>query len=235
MGAYQHFILTKFNLGLYNGYKRDKNGQKVNNDQWMEHRIKLFEKYCYPSIKKQVNQNFLWLVLFDPMTPQKYLKRIKNYQRYENFCPVFGGWFDDHIKQILDPAKEYLITTRIDNDDAFHLQAIKSIQKRFNKENLCLLGFPIGYCLEGDHLFLNRSGTYSFLTLIEKIQRTDNGVEMITVRRKDHLQFYKSTKIKMIETTRPMWLQIIHEKNLVNQAKGKMIPLEQLNVQDFGI
>ena len=38
----QHFILTRFNLLLWN---KDKKGSKVRTIKWLEHRFALFEKY----------------------------------------------------------------------------------------------------------------------------------------------------------------------------------------------
>lgn len=121
MKKFEHYLLTKFNIGLYNDKKIDKNGRKINDDQWMEHRLKLFEKYCFPSIIKQTNQNFKWLVLFDRRTPKRYLNDINRFKKYKHFIPFFGGWFDENIKKNLDPHAKYLITTRIDNDDAFNI------------------------------------------------------------------------------------------------------------------
>lgn len=63
----QHFILTRFNLLLWN---KDKENKKVRSKEWLEHRFSLFEKYCLPSIKSQTCQDFEWIVLFDSSTPE---------------------------------------------------------------------------------------------------------------------------------------------------------------------
>lgn len=53
----QHFILTRFNLLLWN---KAKDGQMVRTTKWLEHRFSLFENYCIPSIKNQTCQDFEW-------------------------------------------------------------------------------------------------------------------------------------------------------------------------------
>lgn len=46
----QHFILTRFNLLLWDKAKDDR---KVRTIKWLEHRFSLFERYCLPSVKNQ--------------------------------------------------------------------------------------------------------------------------------------------------------------------------------------
>jgi len=232
----QHFILTKFNQGLYTEPLRDKTGQKIQRDQWMKQRLALFEKYCLPSIINQVNQEFTWLLLLDPQTPKKYLRRLARYKNaYHNIRLCLGGWFDSHLKRMIKQGTKFLITTRIDNDDALHQKAIRYIQNSFRQQELQLVGFPLGYHLEGDRLYLNKSGSYSFLSLIEKVRRVDGRLQIKTVRCPHHLRFYKTSKIRFLKPDTPMWLQIIHGRNLVNQAKGSPVPLDELNRRVFGI
>ena len=73
----QHFILTRFNLLLWN---KDKEGNKVRTMEWLEHRFALFENYCLPSIKNQTCQEFVWIVLFDSTTPDIFKNRIADYE-----------------------------------------------------------------------------------------------------------------------------------------------------------
>ena len=76
-----HFILTRFNLLLWN---KDKKGNKVRSKSWLEHRFALFEQYCLPSIENQTCQNFEWIVLFDSTTPEPFKKKIEDYKKE---CP----------------------------------------------------------------------------------------------------------------------------------------------------
>lgn len=236
MRSFEHFILTKFNLGLYTEPVIDKTGKPLRADRWMEHRLQLFAKYCFPSITNQVNQEFTWLLLLDPKTPAKYLSTLQNYKKnYPRIRLCIGGWFDHHLKQLLKKDTAFLITTRLDNDDALHRKAINYIQKSFAEDKCQLVGFPLGYHLAGKQLYLNKSGSYSFLSLIEKARRINGELKIKTVRCPQHLQFYKSSPIKLLRPDTPMWLQVIHDRNLVNQAKGRPIALSKLNRLDFGL
>ena len=115
----QYFILTRFNLLLWN---KDKGGSKVRTLEWLEHRVELFEKYCFPSIKSQSCQDFNWIVLFDSKTPDKYKARIEEYQKScAQFIPVFvapqnGRYFAEIFRQeIVKPLDaERVLTTYLD-------------------------------------------------------------------------------------------------------------------------
>ena len=182
MEKFEHFLLTKFNKGLYTQSNKTKGDRKAR-DEWMVHRIRLFEKYCLPSIKNQVNQDFKWMVLFDGKTPKEFQRKIQEYAQYRNFLPVFDGWFDQHIKKLLKPETQYLITTRIDNDDAFHKNAIKKIQLHFTEESSgatrdLFLNFPIGYCLDDQTGQITLNGKSNpFITLVEKVKRSQGSVD----------------------------------------------------------
>ena len=98
----QHFILTRFNLLLWN---KDKEGNKVRSKEWLEHRFTLFERYCLPSIKNQTCQEFEWIVLLDSTTPEKFKERIAEYQREcKQLIPVYvepekGRYFAEIFRQ----------------------------------------------------------------------------------------------------------------------------------------
>ena len=120
----QHFILTRFNLLLWN---KDKEGNLVRTTKWLEHRFLLFEKYCLPSISNQTCKSFEWIVLFDNSTPDTYKKKISEFQqKCLQLIPIYvspkeGRYFaqifrDEVAKRIKDKR---VITTYLDNDDAF--------------------------------------------------------------------------------------------------------------------
>lgn len=109
-GVLRHFILTRFNLLLW---QQDKEGQKVRTIKWLEHRFLLFEKYCLPSIKNQTCQDFEWIVLFDSTTPERFKERIISYQKdCPQFLPVYvepenGRYFAEIFrKQIVKRINE---------------------------------------------------------------------------------------------------------------------------------
>ena len=87
---FKHIIITRFNLRMGKGYEYDKNKNLTGSEEWLEKRFILFNKYCFPSLKAQLNKNFIWFVLFDSETPDRYKLRIKEYELlFSNFIPIF--------------------------------------------------------------------------------------------------------------------------------------------------
>lgn len=233
---FQHFILTRFNRGLYSKQpKLDKHGRLINPDQWMKQRLDLFRNFCFPSIVHQTCQNFKWLVFWDPQTPAKHLQENSVFQRYKNYIPIFGGSTVECVKKLIRPAMRHIITTRIDNDDAFQIRAIQIIQEQFHHQERLALNFPNGYCLSKNKLYLTRQLSNPFLTLIERV-RWENGIPSVfTVSGRKHTELRTMAVIKQIKSN-PMWLQIVHEHNLKNRTRGKPTPLTLANIRPwFGL
>jgi len=142
---FQHFLMTRFNVGLYP--KRmdlaysDKLGKvpAEDPDKWMESRFELFERFCVPSVRNQSIKDFTWLVVFDAKTPQHYLDRAKRLGRDCHLVPLRAErghrrTLRVHVTKNLKPDTEYLITSRMDNDDAIHRDFVKALQDCLRRE-----------------------------------------------------------------------------------------------------
>jgi len=239
MQIFEHFILTRFNLKL--SFKKDKKGNNLNNNKWMEHRIKLFEKFCFPSMVNQSNLNFKWLVFFDGNTPKRYRKIIEKYRKFKNFVPIFINTkkglkleslrkkIKKHILKIINKKIKFIITTRLDTDDSFHKDAIKIIQKNFRRQSFEFLDFPFGFSFNNNKLYLQKSISSHFTTLIEKINKQN----FRTVLCEQHQNIIYNWNINKI-SNKPCWLEVIHDKNLFNNyKKGRTYSLK--NLKNFSI
>ena len=136
---FQHFLGTRFNVGLYP--KRmdlaytDKSGRvpAKDPDRWMEKRFELFERFCVPSVRNQSVKDFTWLVVFDAETPQPYFDRAERVGHDCHLVPLRAErghprMLRRYAAQSLRPDTEYLITSRIDNDDAIHRDFMGTVQ-----------------------------------------------------------------------------------------------------------
>ena len=186
----------------------------------MKRRLELFRNFCFPSILHQTCQNFKWLVFFDPKTPKHFMDELGYLRRYKNFVPVYGGGFVENVGKRLPPGTPFLITTRLDNDDALQIQAIQIVQEQFHRQNRLALNFPTGYCLEKKRLYLTRQTSNPFISLIERVHWKDGQPKFFTVMAPRHTRMNQFARLKQLEHG-PMWLQIIHEDNLVNKLKGR--------------
>lgn len=83
---FRHFIITRFNIPLWRTLDKD----PIEDLVYLNYRMGLFEKYCFPSVQQQTNQNFQWLCLFDVHTPCEVKNRIEKLHKiYDRFVPLY--------------------------------------------------------------------------------------------------------------------------------------------------
>ena len=216
----QHFILTRFNLLLWN---KDKERNPVRTIAWLKHRFLLFEHYCLPSIINQTCKNFEWIVLFDSSTPEDFKEKINLFQKdCPQFVPVFiepknGRYFAEIFRRevVKRLNGERVITTYLDNDDALDLRFVEDIQRRI--DSLCdgtFIYYAHGYQLFTDYNYIIRVYDHRnhFVSVIE---RGDATVVKTIYGYGSHyyIDKIKNAKIEYIHDL-PMWCEIIHDRNM---------------------
>ncbi|AFY32499.1 glycosyltransferase [Calothrix sp. PCC 7507] len=233
MKSFQHFIITRFNVRV--DYSKSRAG--INPD-WLSHRFKLFDQFCYSSVRGQSNQNFKWLVFFDSETPEYFKSKIKKYAEWQNFIPLYIDCeFTSQINHqaVLNYLKsntEYLITTRLDNDDAVSKDFVQLIQNSFTEQEFEFINFTSGYVWNHGKLYSFDYPNNPFVSLIEKVNQTNiDGFKTIACGQ--HTELYLMGQIKQIKT-KPTWLQVIHEQNVSNRIRGIREPIKKLG-DDFFI
>lgn len=207
MEKFRHIILTKFNMV--------KKGRRPPNLDWTRHRFNIFEKYCYPTLIGQTDQNFEWMVFFDQSTDRKLINK------YQRIIPIFFPKEDKWSFRTLwkDTKAEWLITTRLDSDDGLNLNFIREIHRRFRKVEK-IIGFDeeivdfsngINYDIRSNRMKLRKSKVVTaFLTTIEKMSNNPKGcyVSKHTIIK----NLFKN--LNKVDNKEPMWFQVIHDKNI---------------------
>ncbi|MDJ0776124.1 MAG: glycosyltransferase [Mastigocoleus sp. MO_167.B18] len=228
MKQFEHLIITRFNVRTNYG--------KANigiDPGWLSHRFKLFEKFCYPSVKSQSNQNFKWLVFFDSETPEEFKNKILEYSKWSNFisiyidCQLTYELNKKNILKNLTDGTKYLITTRLDNDDAVSKEFVQVIQDNFQEQKFEFINLTHGYVWSDFKLYSFKYSNNPFMSLIEKIDKQDiDGFK--TVGCGDHTQLSSMGRIKQIKT-KPAWIQVVHGKNVSNRIRGIRQPIKKLS------
>ncbi|HUA62143.1 MAG TPA: glycosyltransferase [Verrucomicrobiae bacterium] len=219
MTKFRHLILTRFNV-LIPEY-RDSAGAG-----WLEHRFDLFERFCLPCVRSQTSQNFDWLLFSRPDMPAGFRARLDAYSGWRNIRIVYleGDFTQAAVRAAvaeLARGVSHLITTRLDNDDGICRTFVENIQARFTGQNLEFLNFTHGYILANGQAYTGRHMTNAFISLVENADRPR------TVYSGNHMRLHEQGPIRQIETP-PGWLQVIHSRNLVNEAWGKPASFEDL-------
>lgn len=241
----QHFILTRFNLLLWN---KDKEGNKVRTKGWLEHRFLLFEQYCLPSIKNQTCQNFEWIVLFDSTTPEPFKKKVEEYKKKcpqlisvyvepQNGCYFADIFRTEVVRRLSLKVQEFkcsscsnqelensrinlrVITTYLDNDDALNIHFIEDLQKRAESlSNGTFINYVDGYQYYTDYKYVMQIHypRNHFMSVVEE----GNPAILKTIYGYGshyYIEKIPGVRIEYVKN-QPMWCEVIHEKNMGNDA-----------------
>lgn len=234
----KHFIGTRFNLKS-SDWNINKNGDLVLTEDWLKKRFHLFENYCLPSVKNQTHQNFIWCVFFDIDTPAKFKDIIINISvEYLNFRPLFidsigtlNKTFQEYIADNLEEKDEYVITTRLDNDDLIHRNFVETIQSLFIPLDGAVIdiknGFQVTLNNPSSQVRLYTHNFNAFISLIENVKKIE------TVYSKMHYDWKKSNNIIGYKKKR-LWIELAHDSNKVNHLLTYLKKTWTFNSTDFG-
>ena len=242
-------ILSRFNLRLWN---KDKAGEVVRSQEWLEHRFTLFERYCLPSIKAQTCQDFKWLVLFDSTTPERFKDKIVDFQKEcPQLAPVyvepsqgrrFAEIFRNEVIRLTHKetdGKVRVLTTYLDNDDALNVRFVEDLQQRASAaSDGTFFFYTDGYQYFTDHKYLMKIHypRNHFVSVVE----SGNPASLKTIYGFGSHYYISKNKEATIEYVKnePMWCEVIHERNMGNDAYfigAKMVNDEAALEREFGI
>ena len=246
----QHFILTRFNLLLWN---KDKEGHKVRTTKWLEHRFSLFERYCLPSLKGQTCQAFDWIVLLDSTTPERFKNKIAAYKKEcpqlipvyvepesgRRFAQIFREEVVKRINLDLNEGRGQVLTTYLDNDDALDVRFVEDVQQRASAlSDQTFIYYTDGLQFFTDHNYLMQIHyrRNHFVSVVESGEPSE--VKTIYGYGSHYyIDQIKGAKIEYVDNL-PMWCEVIHEKNMGNDAyflKAKMVKDGERLRHDFAL
>lgn len=210
---FQHYLITRFNYGWLDNAAMSRTGTAVNTSQWLDERVELFETFCLPSVSRQTCQNFTWVMQFDPQTPVEILDRYKTRSNVEIIQEPIADYFAG-----LKLKEPFLLTSRLDNDDALHEGYIEAVQSCFAGETQLLdtRGFQFDRGRHRFHTDGRRKPNSPFLTLIEKLEGPPKTVHFV-----DHAKMRRHFPARRLKQR--LWCQVVHETNLLNRIRGQRL------------
>lgn len=192
---FKHLIVTRFDYKDNYPYKKE--------------RIELFHRFCEPSIRNQINKNFLWIIL-----------SRKNITINNLFVTMTNEKLKEYVKH-LQKDFEWIVTTRFDCDDFFVPTFTEALHKTIQEKEEIIDFSGYRYDLRNgvfylDTKYYNRASS-PFITFVEKAA-TYKGVYFdYHGRMKRHFSF------KTVLSRQ--WVQIIHNTNhLLNQQSSEEYP-----------
>lgn len=200
MKKFKHVIITRFN------YPEDYLNFKE--------RMDFFNKFTLPNVSKQTNIDFEWVFFsnkeLDIDFKNKSFHTLSSYKEY---------------KKELEKDYEYIIETRLDNDDVISPDVINFIQEAFESNHEQFEEFVIElkgyrYDLRNDTFYqdkmYNDKFSSPFLSLVSKLGR---GKYVF-----DYVHGQMCREYPTVFSLDRMWVQMIHSSNkLMNQDNERVI------------
>ena len=214
----KHFLTTPFYVRRH--FKGESEPQLAPL-HWLEHRFRLFQDYCLPSVIAQSNQTFEWLIYFDSTTPDTYLDKIRTLtSQYKNVSVVLCDvWRAEKVLQDIsaraDDDTRWIVTTRLDNDDGLHRDFVSNLHTQIEEQRE-FLNYPHGIVFYSRKFYLYRHLSNAFLSLVEPL---DHAIGVWSVA---HEQAERLAPIRQLSDW-PAFLQVIHDKNVSNKPRGRRI------------
>jgi hypothetical protein len=187
---------------------------------WLTSRLALFEQYCLPSVIGQQDVEFRWLVFFDAATPEWFRAKISAFEPVVRPVYVEGPASDEILRRrVIETglvSSPYLLTTRLDNDDAIAKDHLRLVQDAFCGQAREFITFPCGLQLFRDHLYRVNWPSNPFLSLIEAAD-DEQSITTVFCIAHDHLD--EAGCVKQVRSS-PQWLQVLHSANVGNELRG---------------
>lgn len=236
---FTHFLITRFNLKVPE-WQETRDGERVLDKSWLEDRFNVFEKYCLPSVINQTNKNFFWLIYFDISTPVEYHQNI---EAIKALNPNYHCYYIDGLKnlekeairsisQLIKPNIEWVITTRLDNDDSIHKDFIQKIQDSFVPVHNTIVdarsGFQINVQKRKTELRKISNEFNPFISLIE------SSSDFQTSASKRHRDFGNFESLVILDSM-PLWIEVVHKKNKLNDVSSKILLEHEIDLSSFGL
>jgi hypothetical protein len=208
----QHLVLTRYaQKGLfYDDFSSD----------WLDDRLRVFTEYCVPSMAQQAAGDFSWLVFCDETIDPDYLKAIEEsaaaVPQFQLVLTSFANRvaLPESIRPLLHEDTEVLVTTRLDNDDGLHKEAIAALESYLpafvnSPYPRWVVNFPSGYRYEAETgrayaaVWLHGA----FMTLFEKVRPGER--KFLNIYKVRHNWLHHTMPLHFDESI-PAWLQVMH-------------------------
>lgn len=211
-----HVILTRFNLPSAGAESLIRA-----RDGWLHDRVALFERYCLPSVRAQTVQDFVWLVYFDPDSPQWLHDWIASVND-GFFVPIFRLSVDRaallaDIRSRLSEEPDVLITSNLDNDDAIattFVERVALLARIQTTPQPCAIYLGKGLVRSGNSLYRRTDISNAFCSVTEPW--SDAG----TCWAEWHNLLSRLYPV-VVDRGEPGWLQVVHGGNVSNRARGR--------------
>lgn len=226
MQPYRHLLLTRFNIVT----EFAPAPQRLEDD-WLHSRLEPFRQYCVPSVEAQTSP-VPWLVFVDEQSPAWFKEEMESTAA---ITPVYLG-LDGSPAAMAAAARAtglvdqpYLITSRLDSDDAIARTFLETVQSAFADQEREFVELPVGLQAYRGGIYTHLWRSNPFLSLVERIEE-DKPVEGVFAL--SHAQVVRTQPVRTLWRS-PQWLQTIHASNNESMLAGGALPLPRTRLKSF--
>jgi len=136
---------------------------------WTKHRVRLFNEFCLPNVMLQEGK-FTWLLAFAPETPKWIIEEYGTFPHVKIIFEYPADWLRKQYNKTLFDG-DWIITSRLDNDDTIYPDYIKKVQEQFSEKFLLVDTDGLQRDIfTGRHYTVDRKSNNSpFISLIEQV------------------------------------------------------------------
>jgi hypothetical protein len=243
---FDHLIVTRYNVPISWGRR----GQLHKDEEWLAERQRLFERYCLPSVvaAQRRSPSVTWVLLCALDSPDSLRAFMANLECYPWIAPLYveeNPLMGDILGELADRRhtdRRFLLTTRLDSDDAI---APNFIGRLHHAANTCvnqevigeqqlpaLINFPIGYQSVGGRLYASSDWGNPFLSFLEDRASAEPVIGCYPF---PHRDLHKSARVvSQLLAAGPSWLQAIHGTNEATVVCGLRVP-RRTGVRRFAV
>lgn len=212
-----HVLLTKFNVRRAAAVD-----PRVLSPEWLGPRMRLFKEITFPSVVSQTRLPDAWLVFFDEGTPEATRAEFRQLAaelpllRAEYCGELDSKLCAERIGRIMAPDVDWLLTTRLDNDDALNRRFIETLQCRVRPGEREFINPTCGLIVANGRLYRKRDYSSPFITLSEP------AADYRTVWIDEHGLLARHGCVRQFSLP-DAWIQVVHGGNLANHVRGVRI------------
>lgn len=222
-----HAIVTRFAVpaGFKPRGERDDSENPTHHldKEWLWQRVMLLDKWCAPTVNRQTNKNFIWVLAVDERVPRHIQNAILMTAGPNAALAIVGEGerFQSAFTRVLQSRGDKILSSRMDSDDGISKHFINTVKN--NIEVGKALNFPHGLRYDPrNNLAQHRNDkTNPYMSYLshEGLHAYDLG---------GHGKWHeRGVEVVDYETKTPMWLQVIHGDNARNQIRGGLPSTER--------
>lgn len=214
MTTIDHVLLTRFNLPSGGVEARIRAS-----DEWLRQRLDLFERYCAPSVAAQTTP-VQWIIYLDPESPRWLVDALEPYVLSGLLNPVYRAEVPpDALRSDLKAVStgaETLATTNLDNDDGLAVNFSERLKDAVSSSEQMALYFVNGLIRSPTAAYAQKDRVNAFCSVVEPASKP------VTCWVDWHNRLARHMPVTEVGGP-PAWLQVIHDSNVSNRVRGRLI------------